>query len=114
MKCSQLNASKLTVTLRVEEKTRVSDGFGGFDETWTTVTNSPTLCHYKLNNGRESVNYGGLSQTVWAHAFIRYESSMDENMRVHLLGKYHNIVYVEDLENQHQWMKLGLIQGQHS
>jgi len=118
MNCCKYHSGLLKSKLLIERKTRVSDGMGGFTETW--ATEGVVWAQWKALNGAERYHAMRLGSEPRAKAVIRfrgdsygapYYSGRD---RVLHKGRYWNIESVIDPDDRQEWLELNLVEGQPS
>lgn len=98
-----IGPSDLRHRLILEEAQRVSDGGGGFTETWVEVaTLSAAL---RPSGGSESVDSGRLAGRVSHEILLRYRAGVTPAMRFRMGTRvFHILAAIDEGENKH-WLR---------
>ena len=89
--------------LVLEEAQRVSDGAGGFTETWITL--ATVSAAIAPSGGSESVNSGRLAGRVSHQVTLRYRPGMTPAMRFRLGTRQFHILAVFDEDERKRWLQ---------
>lgn len=109
MGCDKYNSGMMREPIRVERKTRTSDGAGGYTETWA-VLNSP-FAYVKAVSGGERYASDRLEATTRWRVVIRYISGLRESDRIVIRSKNHNIRFINNVEMRDRWLEIDLDGG---
>lgn len=89
--------------LELEKLSRVSDGAGGYTESWASVASIWAAIAAK--SGRETVIAERLSSHVTYDIIIRYRSDVTAEMRFRDGAKLYYIVAFFDMDGHEAWLK---------
>jgi SPP1 family predicted phage head-tail adaptor len=95
--------SDLRHRLALEELDRVSDGGGGFTETW--VGAATLWCDLRPLAGSETVEADRLAGTVTHEVALRYRPGVVPAMRFRNGGRVFHIVSVINVDERDRWLK---------
>lgn len=110
--CQSLySARDLREEVEFQRKARVSDGAGGYTESWAAVSGAPTRAKVTALSGRER----WASQRVEAlsswRIVVRYFSGLLESDRVSIRGKAYNIRFINNVDLADKWLVIDLDGG---
>lgn len=111
MKCCDMHSGLLREPVTFEALTRINDGFGGFDETWTAISGAPDRAYVKAMSGRERYESDRTEARASWKMVCRYFSGVDEVDRVVIRGRNYQIRFVNNLELRDQWLEIDLSLG---
>lgn len=95
--------SDLRHRLKLEEAERVSDGGGGFTETWVEVaTLSAAL---RPRGGSEGVDSGRLAGRVTHEVTLRYRAGVTPAMRFRMGSRVFHILAASDQDERKHWLR---------
>lgn len=109
--CCNVNAGMLREPITVQSRTRVSDGAGGWTDTWGIVQGAPRRASVKFLGGSErwaSHRTEGVARMKFT---MRYKSTVTEKDRIVMRGRAYNIRAIDNLEMANQWMEVYTDQG---
>ena len=89
--------------LALEEAQRVSDGAGGFTETWTTVAN--VWAAVRPTGGTETVDSGRLAGRVSHVVTMRFRPGVAPAMRLRKNARVFQILAAIDEDERHRWLR---------
>ena len=107
--CCDYNAGMLQTAVTFQRRVRVSDGAGGWSESWETIF--ATRAYMKGLSGYERFTSDRLNAETKDRAVIRYNSDLKPSDRAVIDGLAYNITYINDVERKHRWMILDLSGG---
>lgn len=111
MNCCKYSAGQLRNVITVQAKTRVSDGMGGFTETWATVSGSPTRAMITAAPGSERWGYMRDVPNNTYKMVTRFFSTASEAQRVLCGGKEYAVLGVVDPDLRGDWLEWRLSDG---
>lgn len=89
--------------LTLEETERVSDGAGGFTESWVAIaTVSATI---QPSGGGESLESGRLAGRVTHAVTLRYRAGVTPAMRFRMGTRVFHILAAFDVDERKSWLK---------
>ena len=109
MKCCDITAGQLNRKITISEPVLADDGYGGDDETWSTVYTP--WARIKPKSGGEKMHAQRLDATGLASIVIRYRAGLSETMKVTYAGKDYQIRSIIDIEEAHKWIELLVERG---
>lgn len=109
MKCCDVNAGMLRHHLLIQRVVKLSDGQGGWTETWQDVATLPAKV--EPVQGGEYWQGMRLQEHITHRATVRYYAGLDATMRAKLGSRVLNVRSVLDLEERHRWHVLMLEEG---
>lgn len=104
VKCCDITAQMLREPITVQRATRVSDGAGGFSETWAAVSGAPTWAMAKATGGGERWASERIEATAGMSFTMRYWSGLTEADRIVMRGVAYNVRHIDNVEMQDRWM----------
>lgn len=111
MKCCDITAGMLRTVCQFQRRTQVSDGNGGFRETWANLSGAPTRCHLKAMSGSERYAAERTEARANYRLTCRYFAGLLEADRVVILGRAYNIRFINNLEMRNRWYVLDVEMG---
>ena len=111
IKCYPYNAGMLKETIDIQRATRVSDGAGGYDTTWATLSGSPTRASVKALSGTERYASERVEATTKWRIAMRYFEGLQEQDAIIIRGKTHNIRFINNLDLADRWLVVDLDGG---
>lgn len=111
MKCCDIAAGMLRTKVEFQRSTKVSDGAGGFTETWAAVAGAPTRAWVRSVTGREVWAFERTEARPVLRITVRYFSGLLESDRVVIRGKAYNITTLNNLEFLDRWLEVDLNGG---
>lgn len=111
MKCCDITPGMLREPVTFQRKARVSNGSGGFTETWATLSGAPTMGHVKAMSGSERFASDRVEATSRFRLTVRYFSDVTEEDRVVIRNRYHNIRFLNNLELRDRWLVIDIDGG---
>ena len=101
------NASQLRHWIEIYPKTRVSDGGGGYTETFGPASPPIKLpAMVKPRTAGERWYAGQISSREQALIVIRYRAGLTQSMRVAFEGRVFEVRALIDLEERHEWIEM--------
>lgn len=113
--CSKYRARDLSARITIQRKAQAADGMGGSTETWATI--GEVWAMWKPLRGSERYQAMRITSQPRATAIIRFRgdsfgapfySAAD---RVQYKGRTYNIESVIDVDDDGDWLELGLVEG---
>lgn len=86
-----MNPGQLRHRVSVQSRTRVSDGQGGYTETWATVTNGATFAKIEPASSQEVFRANQLKHVVTHKVTIRFLDGITSAHRVVFDGRAFNV-----------------------
>jgi SPP1 family predicted phage head-tail adaptor len=111
IKCGKYSAGDLKETVTFQRVTRVSDGAGGWTETWATLAGAPTRAMVRALSGGEAFRFDRVDATVRLMVVTRYSSAIKEADRVLVRGRAHNIRFINNLDFDDKWLEMAVDGG---
>jgi SPP1 family predicted phage head-tail adaptor len=102
---------QLREVVTFERATRVSDGAGGFSETWATISGAPTRAMVRPLSGRERWASERTEATSNYRVVVRYTSDLTERDRVLIRGIAGNIVFIANVDMADEWLEIDVNLG---
>ena len=98
-----ISPSDLRHRLTLEEAQRVSDGGGGFTETWVEV--AIVSAGLRPSGGSESVDSGRLAGRVSHEIVLRYRAGVTPAMRFRMGTRVFHILAAIDEGERQRWLR---------
>ena len=116
MKCCDVKIGHMNEPLLFEDKVQrgVSDGMGGYVDTWSPVTDAPTFGQVREASGQEIWKMQQLEARANVVIMTRYSGGISEGMRVTIRGREHAVVRVENIEMADRFYRIYAVRGQKS
>jgi len=111
MKCCDMHAGKLSTPVEFETKTRVSNGTGGFTETWAAISGAPDRAYMKALSGSERFASDRVEAMTRWRATVRYSAVIGDEDRALIGGRYYNIKFQNNIEMRNMWLEIDLDGG---
>lgn len=92
------------VTVEFQRKTRVSNGSGGFSETWAAISGTPTTAFMVAQRGAEVVEGDRVVAHEGWRLLLPYFSGLTAADCVEVSGRRHNIRFCNDWERRRLWL----------
>lgn len=100
-------ASILRHWIEIYPKTRVSDGGGGFTETWGPASPPVKLpAMVKPRSAGERWYAGQISSREQAVIVIRYRPGLNQSMQVAFEGRRFEVRALIDVDERHEWIEM--------
>lgn len=110
-KCCDVSAGMLREPVTFERSAKVSDGAGGFTETWGAISGASTRAYVKAMSGSERwASDRTEARSSW-RIVVRYFSGLLESDRVVIRGRSYNIRFVNNVELRDRWLEIDLALG---
>lgn len=109
--CCKYNAGMLRTTIQFQRKTRVSDGAGGFTETWANLAGAATRGQFTPLSGREAFTDSRVNADTKNKLVTRYFPDVTQADRVSIGGRLYNIRYIRDVDYRQRWYEIDLDGG---
>ena len=110
-KCSKFRSAMLNEGVEFQRSAKVSDGSGGFTETWGAIPNAPTLAHVKASGGSERMHSGRVEATSSLRVVTRYFDGLLASDRVVIRDRAYNIRFVDNVEFANRWLQIDIAGG---
>lgn len=94
-----------------QRMTRVTDGAGGWTETWATIADAPTRAQLRALSGGEAWRFDRVDATVRLMLVTRYASGIKESDRVIVRSRAHNIRFINNVEFSDKWLEIAVDGG---
>lgn len=109
MKCCDITAGQLRHRIELQEETKVSDGAGGWVDTWATY--ATVWAKIKPLSGTEGIFGMQLQDTITHDILIRYRPGVVPAHRVKYGDRLFNIRQAINLEERNRWIDLRAEEG---
>lgn len=109
--CCKYNAGMLRTVVQFQRKACVSDGAGGFTETWANLAGAATRGQFTPLSGREAFTDSRINADTRNKLLTRYFPDVTEADRVSIGGRIYNIRYIQDIEYRQRWYSFDLDGG---
>lgn len=110
MKCNDVCAADLRESVQLQRKSRVSDGAGGWVNTWTTYATVRAKVHPL--SGRERVFAAQLQSETTHDIVIRYRTDVDAADRIVWRGHEMSIEPPVNVEARDRWLEIRAVIGE--
>ena len=87
MKCCDMHAGMLREPVTFQEMARLSDGAGGFTQTWSTISGAPDRAHVKAMSGGERYASARTEASASWRIVCRYNANIDETKKAIIRGR---------------------------
>lgn len=111
MKCCDMTAGKLRTPVEFQRATKVSNGTGGYTETWAAISGAATKAYAKALSGNERFASDRVEATTRWRIVVRYFSGLLESDRVEIDGREYNIRFINNVELRNKWLEIDLDGG---
>lgn len=111
MTCCKYSAGMLNQPVTFQRKTRVSDGKGGWTETWAAISGAPTRAKLRAKSGGERYASERVEASTQFSVVTRYFAGLTEADRVIFDGKAHNIRFINNLDFANRWYEIDVSGG---
>lgn len=111
VKCCDMNAGMLREPVTFERAAKVSDGAGGFTETWSAISGASDRAHVRATSGAERWASNRTEAVTQWRIVVRYFSGLLESDRVVIRGRAYNIRFVNNIEMRDRWLEIDLTGG---
>lgn len=109
--CDEYNSGMLSEPVEIQRAARVSDGAGGFTETFAALSGAPTLGYVKARSGSERYASNRIEATSSWLLVVRYFSGLVENDIVVIRSRKYNIRFINNVELKDKWLEIDLSGG---
>jgi SPP1 family predicted phage head-tail adaptor len=106
-----MTAGKLRTVVEFQRATKVSDGSGGYNETWAAISDSPTKAFAKALSGSERFASDRVEATTRWRIVVRYFSGLLESDIVVINSREYNIRFINNVEMADKWLEIDLNGG---
>jgi len=90
---------------------RVTDGQGGWTETWGTIAGAPTRAIVRPMSGSEAFRFQRIDASAQLMVIVRYVAGLTPADRVLIRGLAHNIRDVRNIDFRNDWLEIAVTQG---
>ena len=111
VKCSKYSAGDLSQVVTFQRKSRVSDGKGGWVETWATLTGAPTRAKLRAKSGNERWASDRVEASAAYQVVTRYFAGLTDADRVVFDGEAHNIRFRNNVDFANKWLEIDVSGG---
>jgi len=111
VKCCDLHAGMLSTTVQFQRLSPVTDGAGGYAETWLPLSGAVTRAHVVAMSGAERYASGRVEATAKFRVTVRYFAGLRESDAVTINGARHNIRFINNVEQSNRWLVLDVDGG---
>ncbi len=111
MKCCDITAGQMRTPVTFQRKALVSDGAGGFDETWTAIAGAPSRARVEGVSGAERLAAARIDATTTDRLVCRYFAGLTAADRVVIDGVPHRITWVDNIERRNRFLDMRLSSG---
>jgi len=112
MKCCDITAGMLRTTVEFQRKSLVTDGAGGWHETWAAISGAPTRAHVRGLGGSERMLAQRVDAQTTDRLTCRYFADLTAADRVLVDGEPYRITWVDNVERRNKWLDMRLAGGQ--
>lgn len=109
--CDDYNAGMLNEPVSIERAAKVSDGAGGYTETWAVISGAPTRAHAKYLSGSERWASQRVEATAKLRIAVRYFDGLLESDSVVIRSRRCNIRFINNVEFRDRWLEIDLDEG---
>jgi len=110
-KCCKMNAGMLKEPVTFQRAAKVSDGAGGYTETWGTLAGAADRAAVKAVSGRERFASDRIEATTKWRITVRYFTGLLESDRVIIRTRAYNIRFINNMELEDRWLEIDLDGG---
>lgn len=110
-KCCKYTAGMLNEPVTFQERSRVSDGAGGFTYSWADISGAPTMAMVKAMSGKERWQSQRVEASANYRVVTRYSSAIKENDRVLIRNRPGNIRFVNNVDLEDRWLEIDVDLG---
>ena len=111
MICSKYNSGMLKEPIAIQRAAKVSDGAGGFSETWAALAGAPTRGAVKALSGSERYASERVEATSKWRCVVRYFAGLLESDKVVIRGRSYNIRFINNEDMDDRWLIIDLDGG---
>ena len=111
VKCCDMSSGKLREPVTFQRADKVSDGAGGWTETWAAIAGASDRAFAKALSGSERFASDRTEATTKWRIVVRYFPDLWESDRVMMRGRAYNIRFVNNVELRDQWLEIDLDGG---
>lgn len=104
-------ADLLNVTVEFQSLQRVSNGSGGFDESFVPIAGTPTQAYFMAVSGNELLGPDGFMANTQDQLVLPYFAGLTEKDRIQIGARFYNIRFIDNLENRNTWLRLEVSGG---
>ena len=110
-KCDKYTAGMLKEAVVFQRAAKVSDGAGGFTETWGAIAAAPTRASVKALSGGERYASERIEATSKWRIVVRYFPGILESDRVQIRDRAYNIRFINNVDLADRWLEIDLDGG---
>ena len=110
-KCCKMNAGMLREPVTFQRAAKVSDGAGGYTETWATLAGAANRAAVKAVSGRERFTSDRIEATTRWRITVRYFAGLLESDRVVIRTRQYRIMFIDNVELEDKWLIIDLNGG---
>lgn len=110
-RCCNMNAGMLKEPVTFQRAAKVSDGAGGYTETWATLAGAANRAAVKAVSGRERFASDRIEATTRWRITVRYFAGLIESDRVVIRSRAHNIRFINNDQLEDRWLEIDLDGG---
>lgn len=104
--CDDYKATMLREAITFQERTRTSDGAGGYTETWAAVSGAPTRAYVRqLSSGEQWASQRTEGRSTHM-IVVRYSAAINETMRAVIRGREYNLEPPNNVEMSDRWLEI--------
>ncbi len=111
MTCCKYNAGMLRTPVTFQRVTKVSDGAGGYTQSWAAISGAPTRAHVKALSGSERYASMRVEANARLRVVVRYFAGLTERDAVVIDGKRCNITFPNNVEFRNRWLEIDVTSG---
>jgi len=101
----------LNEDVEFQRAAKVSDGAGGYTETWGALAGASGLAQVKALSGSERFASDRVEATTRWRIVVRYFEGLLESDRVEIRGRVYNIRFVNNIDLANRWLQIDLDGG---
>lgn len=109
LKCGTYSANDLTERVTLQQATRVTDGRGGWSETWADL--ATVYAKVRHLSGNEVWRFDRLNAVASLMVVIRYRAGVTPRHRLLIRGVTHNITDVRNVDMADRWLEIAVQSG---
>ena len=110
-KCCNMSSGMLKEPVTFQRAAKVSDGAGGYTETWGDLSGAADRAKVKALSGSERFASDRIEATTRWRITVRYFAGLLESDRVIIRERAHNIRFVNNVELADKWLEIDLDGG---
>lgn len=106
-----ISAAEFRIPVTFQRKQRVSDGAGGFTETWLAIPDAPIRAKVEALSGNERLEAARINASTRQRLTCRFFAGLTEADRVVIRGRAYNVTFIDDVLLRGHWYVIDLSGG---